>query len=284
MILIAESGSTKTQWCLVNSEKTEYLVNTPGINPIILSKNEIESIIRPVSASFDLNKLDAVYFFGAGCSIPKSIQKIETTFTIIFKCKNIKVDTDLKAACYALAGEKPGIIGLLGTGSNSCLWDGQKIEQKIPSLGYILGDEGGGVSIGKQLITDYLKHQMPELIRRAFFEKYNITTDYVLERVYQSPMPNRFLAGFAPFIEENIENDYCRMIIYIQFEKYLRRNILLYNNPNQYDLYFCGSIAFYHKDILEELCKKYELNLKLVIKEPISELIKYLKKINHQLY
>ena len=277
MILIAESGSTKTQWCLIDSDRLEDLINTPGVNPFNLNSGEIEDIIRPVSAGVDIYQIKKIYFFGAGCSTSKNKEKIRLALINVFRCANINVDTDLKAACLALAGDEPGLIGLLGTGSNSCVWDGSKIERNIPSLGYVLGDEGGGVSIGKQLIADYLKQQMPSHLRKKFAQKYSVSTEFVLERVYQMQMPNRYLAGYAPFAEENIEDEYCRLIVFNQFKQYIERNIMLYEKAQNLNLFFCGSIAYSHQDILEEICKYHNLKIQKVVKEPINDLAIYFK-------
>lgn len=278
MFLVAESGSTKTQWCIIHKNGIDYLVNTPGINPVNLSTAEIESIIRPVSVRIEPEKLEAIYYFGAGCSSDNSIKKIGTALYRIFSCKNIFIDTDLKAACLALAGNSSALIGLLGTGSNSCIWDGKKIVENLPSLGYILGDEGGGVSIGKQLVTDYLKKYMPADLRQKFADDYDITREYVIERVYQSPMPNKFLAGFAPFAEKHIDNEYCNNLIYNQFDNYIERNILMYNNAKQYPVSFCGSIVYFHRDIMTALCKKHDLHIEKIVKEPINKLAEYIQK------
>ncbi|MDA3880112.1 MAG: hypothetical protein PF436_06980 [Prolixibacteraceae bacterium] len=278
MILIAESGSTKTQWCVVNQHKIEDLHNTPGINPFILSIPEIETIMRPVSTVNEQYKLDAIYYFGAGCSTINNIEKIERAIGHIFNCDTIHVDTDLKAACLALAGTKKGLIGLLGTGSNSCIWDGSEIIHQRPSLGYILGDDGGGVSIGKQLVTDYLTMQMPKQISSKFASSFNISAMQVLERVYQSPMPNRFLAGFAPFAEENIDDAYCRNIVSKQFKQFFIKNITLYPETDKYELSFCGSIAHSHADILKEVAHSFGLIVSNIEKEPIKGLAKYFQK------
>jgi N-acetylglucosamine kinase-like BadF-type ATPase len=278
MILLAESGSTKTQWSLIGLNKIEELTNTLGINPFNLTNNEIESIIRPISIDIDTKQIEAIYFFGAGCSTPKNIIKIALALQHIFACQQIEVNTDLKAACLSLAGDQAALIGLLGTGSNSCIWDGKVIVQNIPSLGYVLGDEGGGVSIGKQLVADYLKQQMPEHLSKHFSKKYKITVESVLERVYQVPMPNRYLASFAPFAEEHIDDNYCRQIIYDQFKSFIERNIIAYQHPEQYPLYFCGSIAYSHRDILEEICNEHHIIIKNIVKEPINGLSNYFQQ------
>jgi len=212
MILVAESGSTKTQWCAVFPDRIEVLENTPGINPVFLTGEEIEGIIRPVSGGIDPLVLDAVYFFGAGCASISTKEKIGKAIFSVFDVPEIIIDSDLIAACLSLAGNRPAIIGILGTGSNSCLWNGAEIEERTPSLGYILGDEGGGVSIGKQLVSDFLKKQMPVDLQVKFSETYDISVENVVERVYQLPLPNRYLAGFAPFVENNRMHNYCNKL------------------------------------------------------------------------
>lgn len=278
MYLIAESGSTKTQWCLVNTKEIISLVNTPGINPLISTVAEIQTIMRPVLSDAEQHHIEAIYYYGAGCATPTAIEKIKVALHHVFQCPVMVVESDLIAACLALAGNRPAIIGLLGTGSNSCLWSGSEVEMKIPSLGYVLADEGGGVAIGKKLITDYLKLQMPENIRGKFADRYDITASQVIERVYQSPMPNRFLAGFAPFAEEHINDPYCQSIVQKQFVKFFKRNILLYPNPERYDLSFCGSIAYSHADILMKVGEKYGLSIKKIVKQPISDLAIYFQQ------
>lgn len=277
MILLAESGSTKTQWCTIELGKIEFHVNTQGINPLLLSSDEIEDIIRPVSASIDVKNIDVVYFFGAGCSLLQAKEKIGKSIFNIFGCEEIIVDSDLIAACLALAGNRPAIIGMLGTGSNSCLWNGSEIVQKVPSLGYILGDEGGGVSIGKQLLADFLKNQMPLELRLKFHEKYDVSLDIAIERIYQMPMPNKYLAGFAPFAETFIKHDYCKNLVINQFENFVARNILQYNKHSELEILFCGSIAFSFIDILKRVCQRNGLILGKVVKEPIHDLAKYFK-------
>lgn len=278
MILVAESGSTKTQWCAIFPDRIDKLNNTPGINPLLLNSDEIEGIIRPILAEINKSEIEAIYYFGAGCSSVNSKDKIGTALFEVFQSKEIIVDTDLLAACLALSGSNPAIIGLLGTGSNSCFWNGSEIEFKVPSLGYILGDEGGGVSIGKQLITDFLKNQMPLYLRLKFVEKYNVTTEMVLERVYQMQMPNRFLAGFAPFIENNIKETYCQDLLNDQLDCFFKRNILQYKNVKEFDLHFCGSIAFVHYNELVKVSEKYNLKIGKIVKEPLGELALFLKQ------
>jgi N-acetylglucosamine kinase-like BadF-type ATPase len=276
MILIAESGSTKTQWCTLSNGIIGQQVNTPGINPLLVSVEEIEGAFRPVIAEIEESPVK-IYFFGAGCSSVPAREKITKALTSLFKCNDIYIGSDLVAACYALAGREPGIVGLLGTGSNSCLWDGSSVVKNVPSLGYILGDEGGGVSLGKQLVADFLKNQMPLHLRIKFIGKYDLSVKTAVERVYQKPMPNRYLAGFAPFLEDNIEDDYCRSIVFGQFDRFVLRNILQYENYTRYETHFCGSIAYGFRQILTDVCLKYRLCIGQIVKEPLLHLAGYLK-------
>lgn len=278
MLLIAESGSTKTQWCLIDYDRMEDLVNTPGVNPFNLSSIEIEGIIRPVSIGVDNHELEGIYFFGAGCSTAKNKEKIRNALFNVFHCRHIVIDTDLKAACLALSGDEPAMIGLIGTGSNSCIWDGSNITEHVPSLGYVLGDEGGGVSIGRALVADYLKKLMPEHLREKFSKKYDVTIEFVLERVYQMQMPNRYLAGYAPFAEENIDDPYCRDLVHQQLKAFVERNILLYPASSGLRLSFCGSIAYSHRDILSSICQQHRLVIDKIVKEPINDLAMYFKR------
>jgi glucosamine kinase len=278
MILIAESGSTKTQWCTVSPDRIEKLQNTPGINPLLLSNDEIEGIMRPVLAEIDILEIQSIYYYGAGCSSSLLKEKIRKAIYSIFHCNDIFIDTDLIAACLSLAGNTPAIIGLLGTGSNSCMWNGTAIEQKIPSLGFILGDEGGGVSIGKQLISDFLLNQMPQNLRINFIERYDISVENIHERVYQSQMPNRYLAGFAPFIENNITEPYCQKLLINQFDSFITRYILQYDKISVLKLHFCGSIAFVHQVQLQKICEKHNLTIGVIVKEPLEGLSSCLQR------
>lgn len=277
MILLAESGSTKTQWRAIYPDRIEELKNTPGINPLFLSFEEIESIIRPVSGEVEAQLPDAVYFFGAGCATLMAKEKIGKAIFSVFESPAIIIDSDLIAACLSLAGNKPSIIGILGTGSNSCLWNGEAIEEQIPSMGYVLGDEGGGVSIGKQLLSDFFKKQMPAVLQMRFSEVYDISREKVIERVYQLSQPNRYLASFAPFVQQHIDNPYCKKLISDQFENFVNRNLLYYCRTRQIEANFCGSIAFAHADILTTICKTHNLIVGSIVKEPVDGLANYLK-------
>ena len=279
MYLIAESGSTKTSWCIIGDGHLSLLTNTPGINPLLLKPDDIESIMRPVLAEVEIKLLDGVIYFGAGCANDMQKQKVGDAIYEIFKVKKIMVDTDLIGACLALAGNTPAAICLLGTGSNSCIWNDSEVTLKTPSLGYVLGDEGGGVSIGKQLVADFLKNQMPLDLRLKFIEKYHVSTDIVIERVYQMQQPNKYLAAFAPFAEAHIEHDYCQRIIETQFDAFIQRNVAQYDHIEDYELHFCGSIAYFHQDILKKVVEKNGLKMGKIIKEPINGIAQYFQ--NH---
>jgi glucosamine kinase len=280
MILIADSGSTKTQWCKVTENSIDVLVNTTGINPLMLSLDEIISSIRPVSAEVREDGLSAIHFFGAGCAVPKSKQKIGSALYEIFGCDNIFVDSDMIGACLSLAGNTPAIVAMLGTGSNSCLWNGDHIEQQTPSLGYVLGDEGAGVSIGKQLVADFLKKQMPLDLRLKFIEKYDVSVEIVIERVYRMQMPNQYLAGFAPFIDLFPDHPYCVKLVDQQIENFIVRNLLSYDKIDRLDVHFCGTIAFTYREIVKKFCKKHALKTGKIVKEPIHNLAKFIQQKN----
>jgi N-acetylglucosamine kinase-like BadF-type ATPase len=278
MLLVAESGSTKTQWNLVTPLRIKELIKTPGINPVLQSTEEIETILRPICAELELNEIKQIHFFGAGCATTELRKKVAQACFNVFNCKELFVESDMIAACLALAADAPGIIGILGTGSNSCAWNGNAIDEQIPALGYIMGDEGGGVSIGKQLIIDYLKGLMPHSLGIHFGERYQVSKAIVIERVYQMQGANRYLASFAPFVDDFIENEYCYSLVKAQFRMFIIRNILQYSSLFERPVYCCGSTAHVHASILREVCSEFKLEIKNIIKEPIANLSEYLQK------
>lgn len=276
MILVAESGSTKTQWNILDNNNIKSITNTQGINPVVMNVEEMIVAMRPVLSEVDPKELDSIYFFGAGCAGDELKQKVGTAIFDLFKTENIFIDSDMIAACLSLAGDKPAIVCILGTGSNSCLWSGDHIAEQTPSLGYILGDEGGGVSIGRQLVADFLKKQMPNDLRLLFSEQYHISTEIAIERVYRSPQPNAYLASFAPFALKYIDSDYCKKLMEDIFASFITRNVMKYSNISNTKLYFCGSIAWAFAETLSSVCSTLSLEVGEIKKEPMQGLCEYI--------
>ena len=268
MKIIADSGSTKTKFAISKAGEAVKFVLTDGINPFYQS---VEDIVKTLNTQLvpemeEMENVESVEFYGAGCTKEKS-PIVAEALKSVFKNATIVVDTDLTGAAKALCGNKPGIACILGTGSNSCLWDGDKIVKNVSPLGFILGDEGSGAVLGKLLIADILKNQAPAEISEKFFKKYGLTAADIIDRVYRKQFPNRFLASFAPFLSENIENVYCRTLVYNAFVSFIRRNLKQY--PDGYAVSFTGSVAYYFKEILTKAVKDEDMKLGIINKSPL---------------
>lgn len=268
MRIIADSGSTKTKFAIIKAGVEAQFVLTDGINPFYQSTDDIIATLSSqlLPSIPDTAAVTLVEFYGAGCTAEKA-PIVAEALKSLFKTADVIVDSDLLGAAKALCGDKPGIACILGTGSNSCLYDGEKIVQNVSPLGFILGDEGSGANLGKLLVADILKNQAPEDIRDKFFKKYGLTAADIIDRVYRKQFPNRFLASFAPFLSENIDNDYCRALVYNAFVSFIRRNLKHY--PDGYAVSFTGSVAYYFKDILEQAVKDEGLQMGTISQSPL---------------
>ena len=277
MILIADSGSTKTEWCVADNIKgiSVQTVLTAGTNPYFQSPEEIAGEIKdtlcPAIANY---KIDAIYFYGAGCAFPEK-SKIIADALLRYIPAPIEVYSDLMAAARSLCKTQPGIACILGTGSNSCLFDGEEIVEHVSPLGFILGDEGSGAVLGKTLIGDCLKHQLPEYLVDKFMKQYELTPAIILDRVYKQPFPNRFLATLSRFLLENITEQPIYNIVYSGFRNFFIRNVMQYDGFDKYPIHFTGSIAFYYKEILKEAALSLNLQTGNIEKAPMPGLISY---------
>lgn len=275
MIVVADSGSTKTDWRIISPNGAIDQVITDGINPFHQRPEEIQAIIQQSDLPRLARRTQEIYFYGAGCSYPDKIEIVSESIKKFFPQSDIFVDHDLIAAAKALCGDKEGIACILGTGSNSCYYDGNKIFQVTPSLGYILGDEGSGAYMGRKFIKEYLYKKAPDTIREKFAQKYNYSTDFILDSIYSKTMANRFLASFALFFEENIQHPYIHGLVYECFYDFLDNHVLKYKNHEELETNFVGSIAYYFQDILEKVVVDAGLHFGKVIKSPIMGLTTY---------
>jgi N-acetylglucosamine kinase-like BadF-type ATPase len=274
MKLIADSGSTKCQWALCGGGSYKIL-KTKGLNPYFCSPQEIQKeVIKHILPNLKEDKAEQIFFFGAGCRAEK-IETVENALQKVFPYARIAVNSDLMWAAVALFGESRGIACILGTGSNSGLYNGKEIVQNVPALGYILGDEGSGAVLGKRFIGDLLKNQIPVKISKKFFKKYSTHTDEIIENVYGKPAPNRYLAGFCPFLKANLTEPYIYNLVFDCFTDFFTRNILQYPDYNQYTISFCGSVACNFADVLEVSALELGLNCGKIIQSPIEELAKF---------
>ena len=276
MILIADSGSTKTDWCLVEHGEVLQQIFTKGTNPFFQSEEEISNeIATALLPQLQASELDAVYFYGAGCAFP---DKIETVRRAILRHLHVKeqveVSTDMLAAARSLCGHHAGIACIMGTGSNSCYYDGGKIVQNVSPLGFILGDEGSGACLGKLLVGDILKNQMTPELKEKFLSQFNLTPADIIDRVYRKPFPKRFLASLSPFLAQNLNEPCVHNLVLNSFKSFLKRNVMQYDYTS-HEVHFIGSVAYYYKDVLAQAADEMGIRLGTILKSPMEGLIAY---------
>lgn len=278
MILIADAGSTKTDWVLLKKGSEDFMqFTTPGINPAQHSEQDISKILNELkSRILEPEEVRRIFYYGAGCLSSETNKKIENQLRLIFKNVSININSDLLAACRALFNNGSGIVGILGTGSNSCLYVNGKIEEQIPSLGYILGDEGSGAALGKRLVSAVYKNGLSQGIINDFIARYELKLPDVIEKVYRSGKGSAYLASFAPYILEKIKSTEIKNLAVKEFENYFDKNIIKYHNIS-HQMGIVGSIGFEFQTILKDVAERYGIKLTKFLRSPISGLISYHK-------
>ena len=277
MILIADSGSTKTDWCVVENGVLVQQIFTKGTNPFFQSEEEISNeIATALLPELKTDEFDAVYFYGAGCGFPDKIEIVHRAISKQLKVKgNVEVATDMLAAARGLCGREAGIACIMGTGSNSCYYDGENIVANVSPLGFILGDEGSGACLGKLMIGDLLKNQMNPELKEKFLKQFDLTPADIIDRVYRKPFPNRFLASLSPFLAQNINEPCVHELVLNSFKAFFKRNIMQYENYQNLKVNLIGSVAFYYKEVLAEAAEAMGSQLGTIIQSPREGLIKY---------
>lgn len=278
MKLIADCGSTKIDWCVIDNGQLVKQIFTCGMNAIMLTEEEMAAQIeKELKAEVAEYAIDEVYFYGAGCISEEVCDNVRRAIAKSVPAKLIEVHTDLLAAARALCGRKPGIACILGTGSNSCYYDGEKIVDNVSPLGYILGDEGSGAVLGKLLVGDVLKKQIPENLCEKFLKQYELDRLTIIQRVYKQPGANRFLASVTPFLIQNIEEPAIHRLVLNSFKSFFVRNIANYDNYKNLPVNFIGSIAHYYQDVLREAADAVDCHIGTIIKSPMAGLIEFHK-------
>ena len=280
MILIADSGSTKTEWIFSN-ESSKNLLNeelkialTQGLHPLFISEENLIKIIEiELPENFKQN-VSQLFFYGAGCSGEVQKVKMRSALSKIFPQAKINVASDLLAAAHACCGDKKGIVAIIGTGSSVCQYNGKEIEQIRPSLGYILGDEGSGNHIGKKLLNDFFTGKMPSDLLEKFVLQFSLTRENVIESVYRSEFPNRYLASFA---SEHMDSAYCKKIVKDSLMELFDRHIIPLYEKSKLPVSFNGSIAFYFQEIVMEICRSKNIQVDTIIPSPGEKLVEYHK-------
>lgn len=282
MILIADSGATKTDWMVV-SESSSKLIGTEGINPFHQTEDYIHNIINSYllpkmeRENICIHNITEVHFYGAGC-LPQPAIKISNILKEVFPKATVEAETDLTGAARALCGNRPGIACILGTGSNSCMYDGERITANVSPLGYILGDEGSGAYLGKRFISDCLKNQLPEYLKTGLLEEYALTTADILNKVYREPQANRFLASITPYIYKVRKDANVETFLNDCFTEFFKRNIMGYDTT--LDISFAGSIAWFFQEEIKKTAISFDLKTGVFMKEPIWGLKNFHTKIN----
>ena len=279
MILIADGGSTKADWIAINSKKEEaFRVRTLGLNPAVVPEVELENRIVNMFQLMQIKEeVTEIFFYGAGCGTPIPTAILKNTLETIFVNATVVVAEDLLAAVYAATGKDPAIVCILGTGSNSCYFDGKDLQMLAPSLGYILMDEASGNYFGKKLIVDYFYKKMPNDIRLKFEKEFDLDADQLKKHIYREANPNMFLATFAKFMFDFKEEKYVKRLIKKGFQEFFKYRILPYHLGQETPIYFIGSIAHYFRDVLEKVAAKNNLKITGVIQRPIDNLVAYHK-------
>lgn len=277
MIVIADSGSTKTEWCFVENGTIRERVVSNGINPYFETIDDIIAEVKSVFARFYFGGIISnIYFYGAGCTPDKSDIVKYCISKVVGDDVLIEVNSDLLGAARALFGKERGIASILGTGSNSCYYNGEYIKENISPLGFILGDEGSGAVIGKLFIGALLKNQFGEDLKLKFLSECNLTTEEIIDRVYRKPFPNRFLASLSPIIAKHLNNQEIHSLVVNCFKEFFKRNVMQYDYMNL-NVSFIGSVAFHYKDILTEAAKEFGITISKIEISPINGLVEYHK-------
>ena len=278
MILIADCGSTKTDWVLCEGDDIIARVRTQGLNPTHQESEEIFEILSAeLTDEITAHKPQKIYFYGAGCAYETANNRMRRALEGIFATKEIEINSDLLAAARALCKHEEGSACILGTGSNSCLFDGEKIIDNTPSLGYILGDEGSGAHLGRQLISDCIKKQLPKKICDKFFEQYDLSVATILEKTYHSSLPNRWLASFTPFLSEHKLVPEINTMLKQCFKQFFQRNTMTYRR-SWLPIHIIGNIGIHFSEEIKETAESLGLSIGNIVDSPMNGLIEYHKQ------
>jgi len=273
--LIADCGSTKSEWCLVQGRK-KTTVFTQGISPYFLDTAAIAKVLSTeLKPSLGRKMPDAIHYYGTGCLNPANRRSVKKALTSVFPDADVEVDHDLSAAARALCGHEKGVACILGTGSNSCYYNGRKIVSNSPGLGYVLGDEGGGAYLGKRVLQYYLYNTFDEDLRSRFDAKYVTSNAEILDHVYKQPLANRYLASFALFLAENRGHYMIENIIEDGLNDFFFYHLCKYRESWTSPIHFVGSVAWGFRDVLQELARSYEFTLGKVLRNPMEGLVDY---------
>ncbi|UMQ40030.1 ATPase [Chryseobacterium sp. Y16C] len=277
MVAIVDSGSTKSDWVILDDFKNVFLkTETIGFNPNFISKELIvPEIEKNTSLTSVKNSITRIFFYGSGCGVRQNCITIEEEVGRVFTNAEIIVKEDLTAAAYAAYNGKPTIVCILGTGSNSCYFDGENLKIKLPSLGYLVGDEGSGSAIGKQLVRRFFMQKLPDDLSCEFEKTYKLTVDETLKNMYHTPRPNAYLANFNKFVVERKDHPYFQKMVFDEMMNFFDYQVLPYEESKEAEINFIGSIAYYYENILRSVAAELHLNVGRIVQKPIESLVDY---------
>ncbi len=277
MILVADSGSSSSEWMLNVPDSKPLRFRTKGLNPFFVNEKEIERVMKDVPEIIPyIDEIREVYFFGAGCVTPDRREIVSNALTTFFPNAFIGVESDLVGCAYAACGHKKGLVATLGTGSDISYYDGKELKPSHQGLGYVLGDEGSGSWFGKLLLSRYLYGEMPRDLTKKFGEKYRVNKDIVIKNVYQKDRPNAYLASFALFMEDNRQHPYIDKVLTDGFDEFVRTNVMTYPNYWEHECNFVGSIAFHFDLHLAKVCELHGIKVGKILKSPIEDLFSFI--------
>ncbi|MCD2422932.1 N-acetylglucosamine kinase [Niabella pedocola] len=273
--LIADAGSTKVEWCLLNNGKTKTVL-TSGVSPYFLNGDQIAALLtKELLPKLKNVVVDEVFYYGTGCLNPDNRKMVQKSLRGLFREAKVQVWHDVEGAARGLCGKSKGVACILGTGASACYYDGRKIQKNSPGLGYVLGDEGSGAYLGRKVIQYFLYNTFDEDLRARFDAAYVTNATEILERVYKQPLPNRYLAGFAKFLADNRGHYMVENIIEDGLNDFFFTHLCKFQEAWKYPISFVGSIAFGFKDVLKELCSSYSFELGKVLQKPMKGLVEY---------
>jgi glucosamine kinase len=274
--LIADSGATKAEWCLMKGKK-KTIFFTQGISPFLMTSEEIAAMLmKELKPSMKKDRIDEIYFYGTGCSSEHNIKSVKSALKFAFPtATKIKVDHDMMGAAKALCGHEKGVACILGTGSNSCYFNGVRITKNSPGLGYVLGDEGSGAYLGRKVIQHFLYNTFDADLLDRFNAKYKTNRVEILDHVYRKPLPNRYMASFALFLAENRGHYMVENIIEDSFNEFFFNHLYKFRESWLYPIHFTGGVAYAFRDVLKTMCHSYELQAGRILKNPMQGLIEY---------
>jgi glucosamine kinase len=278
MILIADSGGSKTDWRFIEKDGKISQASAPGFNPYYQPIEDLKESVKEILLPKITGSVSKIFYYGAGVSSSKNEISIKNCLLDFFPGAQIEIGWDLLAAARALCGHEPGIACIMGTGSNSCLYDGEKIIDNVANLGWILADEGSGAYMGKILLVDYLRKKLPAHLAVSFRERYPFTREEFLEKIYQQEKPSAFLGTFTKFIFHHLKDQYCYTLAYKSFEEFYVNNVMKYANYESLKVHFTGSVAFYFSDVLRQVANDKGITVKNILEGPIAGLTLYHQK------